>query len=125
MTEKTNEASKPLPKGGIIVSVLKTRLRAPWEGGGLHLGKLPGAAIFPRAIPPAHPRIPFEDRSPVPRPAGEPVAPAPTRHRRSRHGWIALLRSRRKGRQRIINFILLPLAILATATIVVWIVKFL
>ncbi len=126
LTDEASGASKPPPKGGIVVSAQKKRLRDRVEDGGLHLNRKPNEAVFQRAIPPSQPRTPFDsafsgDASLSP--AGAPIRPA--RHHRSRRGLLALLRSRRKGRQRVINFILLPLAVLAATAIVVWILKFL
>lgn len=122
LTDEISGASKHPPKGGIVVSTQKKRLRDHVEGGGLQLNRKPNEPLFQRAIPPSQPRTPFDGAPPV-EPSGAPARPA--RQHRSRRGLLALLRSRRKGRQRIINFILLPLAVLASAALVVWILKFL
>lgn len=111
-------APAPSPKGGIIVSASKKRTSAGL--GGIGLGVIrksagPGAQ-HGKPRPPAQPKIPFQSALPVAEthPAG--LAPRKTHHR----GFFAGFRSRRKGRQRVMAFIVLPLAALATAAFVIW-----
>lgn len=123
LTDDRSREGKHPPKGGIVVSAQKKRLRNRVEGGELHLSRKPNEPLFQRAIPPTQPRTPFDSAPPI-EPSTAPASPS-ARHHRSRRGLLALLRSRRKGRQRVVNFILLPLAVLAATAIVVWILKFL
>ncbi|MFZ4779184.1 MAG: hypothetical protein ACOYM3_27800 [Terrimicrobiaceae bacterium] len=95
------------------------------SGQGLRLTPFSSEAVWDRRnrIRPKSPKIPFAagDFGTAEPFTGDPAA---EQHHGKRR-LFAFFRSRRKGRYRIINFILLPLAILLTAAALVYILKFL
>jgi len=113
----------PPPKGGIIVSASKKRQTTGLAGDRLGLKKKPLRPGPQRENPrpSAQPKIPFASQ------AGMGVVeshPGQFSTRKPHHrGFFRRFRSRRQGRDRVIAFVLLPLAVLATALFVVWLLR--
>lgn len=80
---------------------------------GLSLEKTGGEPIWKRRnrICPKSPKVPFETPPRTTEAPGAPTTPGYVPRYVSRRGIMAFFRSRRKGRTRILNFILLPVAI--------------
>ncbi len=123
------EVSKKPPIRPVIPTTPRKEQPSPIKnsGQGLRLTPFSTEAVWDRRnrIMPKAPKIPFS-----PSGGGFGVAgtgtkvPVPEKHH-GRRRIFAFFRSRRKGRSRVINFILLPLAILLTAAALIYILKFL
>ncbi len=123
--ENTSGSPSPIPppKGGIIFSASKKRASEGPGDGGLRLTKKSAkqGALRSKRLPPPQPKIPFESQVVL----GTPESHSAQFSTRKPHhrGFFARFQSRRKGRHRIIAFILLPLAVLATAVFVIWLLR--
>ena len=76
-------------------------------------------------ICPKSPKVPFE--SPPSKGVDAPAASQSTAyvpHHHGRRGLVAFFRSRRKGSSRILNFIVLPIAVLIASTVILLLLIF-
>jgi len=123
--DENQEKAPSLPPRPVVPFTHRKDSQAPLTNGsqGLHLTPFSSEAVWDRRnrIRPKSPRVPFVGRTAAEPGTKRPAADAPHGKRR----FLAFFRSRRKGRSRVINFILLPLAILLTAAALVYILKFL
>lgn len=71
-------------------------------------------------ILPKSPRVPFEQ----PPKQGEALGTSVPSRRGSKRGIIAFFRSRRQGRSRILNYIVLPIAVLIALALIFVLFKF-
>ena len=107
------KAARPSPAGDIIESELQ-------------LTPTSNEAVWKRKnrIRPKSPKSPFDHPA---RPAGVPTIPqkiTALRRHGPKRGLIGFFRSRRKGRYRILNFIVLPAAILIASLGILLLFKF-
>lgn len=94
----------------------------------LQLHTVPEEAVWEREnrIRPKEPKIPFgHPLKTVSAPGLDRMAPLLPYKSRSKHSLLRFFRSRRKGGYRIVNFLVLPIAVLLTAAVIVWLLKFL
>ena len=75
-------------------------------------------------IRPKSPKIPFDHPPKIADATGTPQKTAPLSRHAARHGFLAFFRSRRKGRTRIWNLILLPAAVIIAALAIFFLFKF-
>ena len=75
-------------------------------------------------IRPKSPKIPFDHPPKIADATGTPQKTAPLPRHPARRGFLAFFRSRRKGRSRIWNLILLPAAALIAALVIFFLLKY-
>jgi len=111
--------------GKIAVSPRKETLVGGEASPRLHL--VPEEPIWERGnrIRPKEPKIPFQEPLKTSVPPGQDPSYSPAARSRTGHSFLHFFRSRRKGRYRIINFLVLPLAVLLTFLLILWMMKFL
>jgi len=125
---------EPLPsgqenraKGRPKITVVPRKENFADNDSALHLHVVPEEAIWERGnrIRPKAPRIPFQAPLKTEVTPGPASARHPAAHGRTGHSIQRFFKSRRKGRYRVINFIVLPLAVLLAFLLILWILKFL
>lgn len=91
----------------------------------LHL--VPEEPVWEREnrIRPKEPKAPFAHPLQTKIPPGKDPSFLPPARSRTGHRFHHFFGSRRKGRYRIINFLVLPLAVLLTLLLILWMFKFL
>ncbi|TSA36143.1 MAG: hypothetical protein D4R65_02960 [Verrucomicrobiaceae bacterium] len=114
-----------LPGGKISVSPRKESLIGGEATPRLHL--VPEEPVWEREnrIRPKSPKIPFQEPLKTEVTPGPDPALLPKAKSRTGHSLPHFFRSRRKGRYRVINFLVLPLAVLLTFLLIIVILKFL
>ncbi len=114
------------PKGRPKITIVPRKEHSSDNDSALHLHVVPEEAIWERGnrIRPKEPKQPFHHPLKTTVTPGHPPSLSKTKDRAG-HSLIHFFRSRRKGRYRIINFIVLPLAVLLALLLIIMILKFL
>ena len=96
------------------------------DSGLLHLSPTSNEAAWKRRnrIRPKSPKVPFDAPPKIADATGTPQKTAPLPRHPARRGFLAFFRSRRKGRSRIWNLILLPAAALIAALVIFFLLKY-
>lgn len=114
------DSDAPARGGKIRISPRKEKV-AP-AGNDEQAGAVPPAVRGARHRPP-EPKVPFEQPLKTALANGPREVIVPTERHWRRHGILGFFRSRRKGHQRVVTFIFLPLAVLLASAVIFLILK--